>query len=190
MKLRRPLALALGLVTIGFAIARADDEKTTRTKEPVTTFVRFQEDEDQEGKGKLETAYATYKKPGSDVEVVLYGAVHVADKAYYEKVQKDLDSYDVVLYEMVTPPKDPAKVDKSLKTVGELQAAMGEILGLQFQKDGINYKAKNLVHADMTYDELEKATGGDISKALPGAEMFSNPQVVEVMKPMLKIMKG
>ncbi|MBI3722649.1 hypothetical protein HY251_01645 [bacterium] len=191
MKLSRLAFLAPALLVFLGVAARADDEGKTKAKakKPTTTFVRFQESEEEEGKATLETAYASYTKAGSDVEVVLYGAVHIADKEYYEKVQKDLDSYEVVLYEMVTPPKDPAKVDENMKTIGELQSAMGEILGFQFQKDGINYKAKNLVHADMTYEELSEATGGDISKALPGAGMFSDPQMAKMLKPAVKFMK-
>jgi hypothetical protein len=188
------LAVALPFFLIDARTNRAfaddddDDAPATRSdgSKVEKAFTRFQKNRNG---GTLETAYAVYKNKDTDVEVILYGAVHIADKAYYKKVQKDLDSYDVVLYEGVSPSKDQ-EPDENMKSIGELQTTMGSMLGLTFQKDGINYKAKNLVHADMTYDELLKATDGDISKALPGAQMFSDPQTKSMLKPMLKMMKS
>lgn len=175
--MRLPLRLSLALLALAIAIAPALADQPT-------TFIRFTNGE-QPRTGALEIAQATYRWDKSQVEVILYGVVHMADAAYYKQVQKDLDSYDVVLYEGVKPPKD-AKPDAGMQGLGELQKTMGEMLGLQFQKDGINYQAKNLVHADMTYDELAKASGGDPSKALPLGGMF-NADMLKVIAPMLKM---
>src|SRR2546421_1912080 len=104
--------------------------------EPLTKFTRFQEGEEDAG-STLETAYAVYGSKDTDVEVVLYGVVHIADKGYYKSVQKDLSSYEVVLFEGVgTPGKKPVEPDEQMKTIGEMQGAMSKLLGLQFQKDG------------------------------------------------------
>jgi hypothetical protein len=157
-----------------------------------TKFSRLTESEDEEVGTRLETAYATYTKAGSDVKVILYGAIHIADKAYYAKVNDDLASYDVVLFEGVSPSKD-AKPDENMETVGEMQTAMGKALGLTFQKDGIDYKGgiqKNFVHADMTQDELLKATDGDLSKALPGGGLFNDPNMMKQLKPMFGMLKS
>ncbi len=156
-----------------------------------TKFSRFSESDDEEVGTRLETAYATYTKAGSDVKVILYGAIHIADKAYYAKVNDDLASYDVVLFEGVSPSKD-AKPDENMETVGEMQTTMGKALGLTFQKDGIDYKGgiqKNFVHADMTQDELLKATDGDLSKALPGAGMLDG-NMMKMLKPMMGMLKS
>lgn len=166
------------------AFAQDDEDEAPKVE---TKFTRFR---DTKRGGKLEVAYATYKKEGSDVEVVLYGAVHIADKAYYKKVQQDLDACDVVLFEGVGPSKKETEPDENMKTITELQTSMGKFLGLSFQKDGINYTRKNLVHADMTYEELLKATDGDISKALPGAGMLSDPSMKKQLKAALDMMKG
>lgn len=158
------LALLLGLAAPAFA-----------GPDP---YVRFE----QEGRNAaLQTAVAHFTHPESQVEIVLYGVVHIADKAYYDTVQADLDSYDVVLYEGVAPGKtEPTDEDKSL---GEMQKAMGELLGMTFQKDGIDYTRSNLVHADMNMDEFKKAMGGESIN--PMGQMMGKEQM-KMMGPMLK----
>lgn len=95
--------------------------------------------------GDLEIASRDYVKPGSPVCVRLAGAIHIGDKEYYEALQRELlDPADVVLFEGVkyegAAPPD----------LGGLYAAIGQILGIGFQKDGIDYHAKNFVHCDIT----------------------------------------
>jgi hypothetical protein len=183
------VALALPFVALQDrrALAQDDDDDDARSSKVETAFTRLREGR---GGGTLETAYATYKNKDTDVELTLYGAVHIADKAYYKKVMKDLASYDVVLFEMVSPSSPDTKPDESMKSIGELQSTMGEVLGLTFQKDGIDYKSKNFVHADMSYEDLLKATDGDITKALPGADLLSDPNVRAQMKPIAKMMRS
>lgn len=184
MKLSRIALRALSVVAFLAIAAQAADSVETK-------FSRFTQSDDQEVGSRLETAYATYTSKDTDVKVILYGAIHIADKAYYKKVNDDLASYDVVLFEGVSPSKD-AKPDENMQAIGEMQTTMGKALGLTFQKDGIDYKtgvSRNFVHADMTQDELLKATDGDLSKALPGAGMF-NGETMKMMKPMMGMLKS
>jgi hypothetical protein len=119
---------------------------------------------------------AHFRAPDKDVEIVLYGVVHIADGEYYARVQQDLDSYGVVLWEGVAPGKEaPTDADKGL---GELQGAMGEMLGLTFQKDGIDYTRKNLVHADMNMDQPFLKMIASLGKAL----MQGNPAMQNQLK--------
>ncbi len=155
-----------------------------------TKYTRFIESDDAETGSHLDVGFGTYTHKDTDVKVILYGAVHIADKQYFQKVDADLKNYDVVLYEGVTPSKD-AKPDEDMASIGDLQTMMGKALGLTFQKDGIDYKGgvqRNFVHADMTQDELLKATDGDLSKALPGAGML-NGDMMKQLKPMMGMMK-
>jgi hypothetical protein len=180
----RVLPVVLALVAAPVA-SWADDSVETK-------FSRFTESDNEDVGSRLETAYATYTSPDTNVKVVLYGAIHIADKAYYEKVNDDLSKYEVVLFEGVSASKD-AKPDEQMEAVGELQTTMGKALGLTFQKDGIDYKGgvtRNFVHADMTQDELLEATGGDLSKALPGMNMFSDPNMMKMLKPMMGMLKS
>lgn len=167
--------LLLPLLTATLTSAVANDP---------TEFIRFKEGDN--GNAALQIAKATYVSKKTGVKVVLYGVVHIADKAYYQAVQKDLDSYDAVLYEAVKPPKDAPKPKEGEEGgMTALQRGMAEMLGLQFQKEGINYQAKNLIHADMTYDQLLKASGGDMSKVMPGGML--DPEQMKQMGPMLKM---
>lgn len=152
-------------------------------------FIRFKAGK-QMHHGALQISQVTYTSPKTKVKVVLYGVVHIADMAYYKAIQRDLDSYDAVLYEGVGKPKEGTVVkppSEDMVALSQLQKGMGELLGLAFQKDGINYKAKNLIHADFSYEQMQEATGGDMSKAMPG--MFS-PQMMKQLGPMLKAGMG
>jgi len=90
----------------------------------------------------------------------LIAAVHVADKAYYADLNRLFEKYDAVLYELVAPegtriPKDGAR--RSSHPVSMIQKLMSDVLELQFQLEGIDYTAKNLVHADMSPEQVAKS---------------------------------
>ncbi len=147
-------------------------------------YVRFADGETAED-GALQTAVATFRHPTRNQTIVLYGVVHVAEADYYAKVQQDLDSYTTVLYEGVAPGKEePTEADKSL---GEMQKVMGELLGLTFQKDGIDYTRANLVHADMNMDELKERMGGGTINPMG---QFMDEKQMASMAPMMKMIAG
>lgn len=147
----------------------------------IESYVRFATGDGPQD-AALQTAKATFRHPTLDLEITLYGVVHIADADYYAKVQRDLDSYDVVLYEGVAPGStEPTEEDKSL---GDMQKIMGEMLGLTFQKDGIDYTRKNLVHADMNMDQLKEAMGG--SSINPLGQVMGEDQL-KSMAPMMKM---
>ena len=132
-------------------------------------FIRYAKGKDPKS-GELQIAKATYVHPTSKVKVVMYGVVHVADKAYYDAVQKDLDSYTAVLYEGVGTPaeKKAMKGKSSLSTTSLMQKLMCDVLGLEYQLQAINYKTpKNFVHADMSAAQFSKAMGGGGGPAGP-----------------------
>ncbi len=101
--------------------------------------------------------------------VDLVSAVHVADKAYYDELNKRFN--DAVLYELVAPEgtKIPYQttVDKeSQSTAGKadwqrakspitlIQTMMTDILGLSFQMDAVDYSANHFIHADFSPQEF------------------------------------
>ncbi|WP_265592795.1 hypothetical protein [Verrucomicrobium sp. BvORR034] len=65
-----------------------------------TDFVRFVEDD---AGARLQTGIASYRNK-EGVVVDLIGAIHVADQAYFEKLNEAFKGYEVVLYEMVGGP--------------------------------------------------------------------------------------
>lgn len=125
-------------------------------------FVRTLSDD----KGKavlLQTGIVTYKArsgPYVGAQVDLIGAIHIADKAYFQKLNELFKGYDAILYEMVADPeafKQVAASSKDRSPVSALQSGMKELLGLTFQLDEIDYQAKNFVHADMNPEEFAES---------------------------------
>ena len=114
--------------------------------------------------------------PGKVVDLI--GAIHLGEPRYYDELNRRFRDYDVLLYEAVMPEEalkrglrpgggkashraslsdedewTEAKV--GLQAISVLQLGMKDALGLEFQLTGINYSAKNFVHADMTQEEFE-----------------------------------
>ncbi len=98
---------------------------------------------------------------GKDSPIVdLVAAVHVAEGAYYEKLNRRFEQYDAVLYELVAPegmivPKGGVKEGNS--AISMLQTTMKDVLELEFQLNGIDYTVKNFVHADMTPTQFSES---------------------------------
>lgn len=130
---------------------------------PATDFIRVERDEKSV---KLQTAITRYSK--GDVHVDLIGAVHIADEAYYKKLNKTFTSYPVLLFEMIGGENlgqgraEPAKgknAEGELRFLSTAFDTMQNMLELSSQKDHIDYSAKNFLHADLTikeFTELQK----------------------------------
>ena len=117
------------------------------------------------------------------VTVDLIGAIHIGDKAYFQKLDNSFKKYDALLYEMVAEkdeaggsPKRWKDRDKpeprttggsdsgsgaeeksfevGMTVIGGMQLGAKDMLGLSFQLDGIDYDAPNMVHADMSPEEF------------------------------------
>lgn len=97
--------------------------------------------------------------PPADLVVDLFGAVHIGEKSYYEQINHDFKQYEVVLYELVAPPgtRIPRGGAQSAHPVAMMQGGMKSMLGLESQTELVDYQAENLVHADMSPEQLEKS---------------------------------
>ncbi|MGJ8644127.1 MAG: hypothetical protein ACSHX9_12020 [Luteolibacter sp.] len=128
-------------------------------------FIRVKEAEEST---KLQTAVFGYEKDG--VRVDLIGAIHIADKRYFEFLNEWFENYEVLLFEMVGGEnlgggKQPIVVDEvaeneeeegnKLAGLGKIYGAMEKALGLTGQGVLIDYFAENFVHADLTMAEFE-----------------------------------
>lgn len=125
-------------------------------KPAVPDYVRFEEDD----KGaRLQTAVASFQN-GKGVTVDIIGAVHIADRAYYDALNTRFKTYERVLYELVGGEfKERVKTREApdgarLQWVGWLQETMRSALALTAQIEGIDYTAENFIHADMGTGEF------------------------------------
>jgi hypothetical protein len=108
---------------------------------------------------RLQTAVVRFQKGGTVVDLV--GVVHLGDAAYFENLNALLKGYDAVLYEMVGGKHEPVADDAGdleaapeMASVRQLQQLARSFLGLEFQLDGIDYSARNFIHADVAWEEF------------------------------------
>jgi len=136
-------------------------------------FIRYDGYDDVAG--DLEVASIDFKKPGSEITIRLTGAIHIGDLEYYRTLQREcLDTADVVLFEGVKFKGEPDEAKKKQgEELGNLYSQMGKLLGIGFQKDGIDYKRANFVHCDITVgkdDPLNKQV--DMSQMAQATQML------------------
>lgn len=147
--------------------------------EKATDFIRVDEDEKA---ARLQTSITTYQKEGLSVSLI--GAVHIADKGYFEKLNARFKEQDKLLFEMIGGEKmgqlqkdaaEEGAVD--LSPMAQTYAMLSRFLKLAEQKKEIDYSAKNFVHADLTlkeFETLQEERGESIlsfaMKAAQGAE--------------------
>ncbi|KAL5768840.1 hypothetical protein ACOSP7_015382 [Xanthoceras sorbifolium] len=139
----------------------------------IADFMRFKRGSNG-GRAQLQTAVVTYRKrfPWSllrpFLQVDLVSTIHIADKEYFATLQKELELYDCVLYEMVASresleerrkPADTKKLKGSrprgFNILGCIQRQMARILMLDFQLDRLDYQAENWYHADLDYETFK-----------------------------------
>jgi hypothetical protein len=103
-------------------------------------------------------AYVAGKSPADyDRYVDLVGAIHVADRAYYDALNRRFRDYDAVLYELVAPEGTVVPRGRGTSNshpLGALQNAMKSMLELDHQLEQVDYTRPNFVHADMSPDEF------------------------------------
>ena len=129
-------------------------------------WVRLQYDDDGELLG-MQTALIRYATaaPASGansppLQVDLIGAVHIADVAYYEKLNEQFTRYDALLYELVAPEGTvvkPGRGTSNAHPIGALQNAIKALLELDHQLEHVDYTKPNFVHADMSPDQFVQA---------------------------------
>lgn len=159
MNVLRLLTVVLAVLSTSLSLLPAAESSQTLggvvAGEP-TDFLRFVEDDKAES-DFLQTAVVSYVSPAG-VVVDLVGAVHIADKAYFDALNARFKTYDAVLYELVGRPMElreelkPGDGAEKLQWLGQVQEMMRKTLKLESQLKGIDYRAKNFVHADMSLE--------------------------------------
>lgn len=142
-------------------------------------YIRFERGDGPQD-AELKIAVESWEKDG--VTVDLYGVVHMADDEYWSKVQQDLDAYDTVLYEGVKQGDEPNPETKGLHFI---QGGMSKLMGLTFQKEGIDYTGPNMVHADIDIKTLQNNLDGEKLNPLGG---ILPQDRVDQLKPLLDLL--
>ena len=155
---------------IAFGLAGAVQVPTAQSGEkaagdvPKTTYLRVVRDARERTVG-LETAIVSFGPAtagAANVRVDLVAAVHIADKGYYQELNKRFAGYDAVLYELVAPkgtrvPKGGGKDKRAGNALSAVQLGMKDVLKLEFQLDQVDYTRKNLIHADLSPQQFLKS---------------------------------
>ncbi|XP_068648762.1 uncharacterized protein [Aristolochia californica] len=192
-------------------VASIEDGDTAQFLEnnSIADFVRFRRG-NGERNGELQTAVVSYRKifpwrllqPFLQVDLV--STIHIADKEYFETLQKELERYDCVLFEMVTSRetlenrKNSASVKKlknsrprGFNILGCIQRQMARVLRLDFQLDCLDYQADNWLHADLdieTFMSLQLERGESFftfarDMTLKSAKAMVQPAIPEDLGP-------
>lgn len=153
----KPVPILLGVLAAALASATAQDAPAP--EQAATDFIRIDEDEEA---ARLQTAVTRYEK--GDVTVDLIGAVHVADKGYYEKLNERFKQYDSLLFELIGGerlvdgkiPENGEDADLQMKFVRRMTEGMARYLQLAGQMQEIDYSPDNFVHADLTVEQFTR----------------------------------
>lgn len=153
-------AIGSDVATPKRSLPRSD--KAMPTDEEASAFVRLSRDSKKQPLA-LETAVVSHVprdcgQSGPSVDLV--AAVHVADKGYYDELNRLFEQYEVVLYEMIAP--EGARIPKgggppSSHPISVFQHTLTRFLDLEFQLRAVDYTKKNMIHADMSPEQFAVA---------------------------------
>ncbi len=158
------LLTVLGLA-LAADVARGADVAAKSAEKPASTkYLRVVRNAQERTIG-LETAIVSFgpaTAKAANVQVDLVAAIHIADKGYYQELNKRFARYDAVLYELVAPegtriPKGGRKEKEASNVLSAMQLGMKDLLKLEFQLDQVDYTRKNLVHADLSPEQFVKS---------------------------------
>ncbi|MCB1230824.1 MAG: hypothetical protein KDN19_11185 [Verrucomicrobiae bacterium] len=156
--LRTFLGIAfLGLVVGASSFPSSTSAETAKDIEPGDgEFIRYV---DGEEKQQLQTGIVRYVRGDEIVDLV--GAVHLADASYFDALNTQLAQYDAVLYEMVggefaTREERRDEADPDLANIQMAHGLIHSLLGMEYQTEGIDYNAKNFVHADINWEQYQE----------------------------------
>jgi len=147
------MSLLLATLALAFSPACAPEGEVQPVDGPESLFLRYTEKDEATGEASLQTAIVRYKDDeGRAVDLI--GVVHIGEQSYYEEMNAIFKSYEALLYELVAPETYRPEKAEHTSGLGLFQKGFGDMLGLTFQLDWIDYQAENFVHADVTPGRL------------------------------------
>jgi len=160
-KLKIAFYVVIGLIALPFVLVAAFIFKRTRKNQIVGSAVCVSRD-------GFQTATLTFEKPDLNQEVKLFGLVHVGQHDYYREILEQLTADEQagakILYERVGKPTDEQveqlskperQVLAAMKNMGQGMVHAADVLGLQYQMDGLEPQ-KSWINTDVnTLDFLQ-----------------------------------
>ena len=97
---------AASIITTAICISHASDGPTFAAErlppEKTSKFIRILDDERGQP-AAMQTAITSYRPAKGDLVVDLIAAIHLGDRSYYDALNKQFESYDALLFELVAP---------------------------------------------------------------------------------------
>ena len=159
MQMRGVGAGIVWIASCGFLVGQqSSPPKPLEKKAGAAAYIRLQKDAGGQPTS-LDTATVRLVSPAGQADLIvdLVGVVHVADKDYYDRLNHQLEEYDVVLYELVAEPgtRIPKGGERDTDNpVAMIQRLMKSVLNLELQTEQIDYTRKHFVHADLSPEQL------------------------------------
>ena len=157
-----PRARLVWLMLAATALTAYGGEAETEPKAQEARFLRLVRD-DEGVPLSLEAAVvhcvpSDGRRGGPTVDLI--SAVHVAEKSYYDQLNRLFTQYDAVLYELVAPEGTripQGEYEPGGNPISLMQGGMTELLELEFQLRAVDYTRQNLVHADMSPEQFAES---------------------------------
>ncbi len=160
-------AQRLVALTIVLAVAASSTyAQEAPTRKSADRYLRLVDEKD--GMQLLQTSILRFTNEHG-AQVALIGAIHIADADYYDALNVEFKKYEKLLYEMVKPLEAPDATTRpanrgggGMNWVRGIQQGMKDLLELEYQLEGIDYKATNFLHADMdlaTFQQRQSERG-------------------------------
>ena len=127
--------------------------------------------DDESGGRVLQIASRTLVSPQKNgPSVTLLGVSHLGEASYYGKIQKRLDSADLVLFEGVGFGDKGQKKDAgNSNAVSEMQLSLARSMGLVFQLEAIRYDRAHFRNSDISSEALmTRLKGGPLKTGRDG----------------------
>lgn len=142
------------LAFIPFCLLACSDVESVESSKEHSDFLRFMEEEPSVA--RLESAIVSYKNEAG-CRVDLIAVLHLADPAYYDRLELFFRAYDAVLYELIKPENmDWSDREEDFNLLSNLQRNLCHAMNLEYQLDAIDYSRPNFVHADLTTTQFMK----------------------------------
>ncbi len=131
---------------------------TTPKTHSTSKFIRMVNDASGNPES-LQTSITRYQgKDGLLVDLI--GVIHIGERDYYRKLDKQFEQYESMLYELVAPENNrvPTRqaARKSNNPIHWMQSSMQRMLGLESQLQHIDYTKSNFVHADLSPRQMQQ----------------------------------